>query len=574
MAIRSSMRAVSVLLGLISFFSAASSGGPPPSQTASTLKADECLEVKGLAFAPGTKDTLTWLPSACGTAYGLERGWISNRGFDSGFDRCLATEIPGTFAVDQTVPDPGEVFTYNVGGLQVNEGTKEVSGRVACGARLFVDPGATGAGTGRTWKDAFTKLQAAVDSPWGPYTKELWVKGPIEEPTVKIPSKGEYPSFLTFSFLGGFQGTETYAWERRPLSDPTLWQGNPQEVMLDAGWRWGRSPNLIVDGFVMRGGRGAIDQNNMDGRALLEVRNTRIEGSSGHGIWLSDDDTWNIRWVTIRDSSFDTGLSIGFTNREDASIRGRITRNHFSGASGSIIYINLYQYCAIAEFSVDIIANKFVGGRNAIEGIAHSVTSGRAIIDSIIGSNLFEGSLEDAIYFEASLEEGSDAKTSIHPVIVGNTIVGAGWSGVNCEIKLNSPGTGAITECRPQLWDNLITNCQGYGFREGPDDPAHNAYTDPILVGNDIFGNGAMYLDEGVTVLNTPEDVNALAGFRDNACFDPQYINPAGKDFHLAPSSPALNRGHRGAPGWPLIDADGRNRVQGPAPDLGAFETP
>lgn len=570
-------RASVLAVVLISASPAASTAAPPDLRLPAEPKLDECLTVQGLAFTPEGKDTLTWQPSTCATAYGLERGWISSKGFDRGrnleFNRCLITEIPSTLAVDRALPDPGEAFTYNAGGLQVDEVTKLIrSGRVDCGVRLFVDPAATGAGTGRSWQDAFTSLQAAVDDRWEPPIKELWVKGPIHDPTVTIES------ISAVYFLGGFQGTETEAWERQPQSAPTRWEGSAGQVMLndspldDVG-------NLVVDGFIMGGGSTAIIHGSQEASGLVEIRNTRFERLTGNGIQLANTYAErDARRILVRDCAFDGSVesAVRYWSEETVFAQGRITRNLFEGAQGAIIDLTLRQYWAHSNLALDILANEFYGGQNALRVDLVSTFAGDVAYEATIGSNLIVRPREDAIALTVIGREQTEVPlVAFHrPVITGNTIVGAGKSGISCTVAMADTGPDSRVYCQPRLWDNLITGCGEYGFLEGPDDPAHNAFTEPILIGNDLFGNKAMYLYEGRYVLDTPQVVNALPGFRDNACFDPLYVNLAGNDFHLELSSPARDRGHLEAPGWTNTDLGGQFRIQGPAPELGAYELP
>lgn len=51
---------------------------------------------------------------------------------------------------------------------------------------------------------------------------------------------------------------------------------------------------------------------------------------------------------------------------------------------------------------------------------------------------------------------------------------------------------------------------------------------------------------------------------------DPQFVNPAIGDFHLHPTSPAIDAADPTA--TLATDFDGVSRPQGPARDLGAFE--
>jgi hypothetical protein len=51
---------------------------------------------------------------------------------------------------------------------------------------------------------------------------------------------------------------------------------------------------------------------------------------------------------------------------------------------------------------------------------------------------------------------------------------------------------------------------------------------------------------------------------------DPRFRNESGFDFHLAPNSPAINRGHPSS--FPRVDIDGHRRPAGRRSDAGADE--
>jgi hypothetical protein len=54
---------------------------------------------------------------------------------------------------------------------------------------------------------------------------------------------------------------------------------------------------------------------------------------------------------------------------------------------------------------------------------------------------------------------------------------------------------------------------------------------------------------------------------------NPIFLQASQDDFHLSDSSPLIDKGDPLAPGLPLEDFDGEARIQGVAPDMGAFES-
>ena len=87
-----------------------------------------------------------------------------------------------------------------------------------------------------------------------------------------------------------------------------------------------------------------------------------------------------------------------------------------------------------------------------------------------------------------------------------------------------------------------------------------NASTNAILKNNIVYQNGGTITDiDGVGTLQST-----------NLTADPRFVNPAVGDFHLQPSSPAIDAGLT-LPEVPT-DFDGVSRPQGLAYDVGAYE--
>lgn len=149
------------------------------------------------------------------------------------------------------------------------------------------------------------------------------------------------------------------------------------------------------------------------------------------------------------------------------------------------------------------------------------------------------------------------------PVITGNTFSGWFRSGPGVqryEVRLDrqppTPRNQGDAAILGQPGDVL----QRGGVEESADLPASNLVADPVVIGNDLFGNGSFYLDEGTITLSAIEDVNALSGNADNYSADPLYVNQTGRDFQLQSGSPAIDRGHLSAPGLAAEDRNGQSR--------------
>ncbi len=106
-----------------------------------------------------------------------------------------------------------------------------------------------------------------------------------------------------------------------------------------------------------------------------------------------------------------------------------------------------------------------------------------------------------------------------------------------------------------------------------------------ILFGNTADPGGDLTIDLSGTNSRTDifyNDVHSVDHFRgtfnqgNNLDTDPLFLNPAGDDFHLHPDSPLIDIGTLAVPsppGLPSTDFEGKPRVLGGAPDIGAYES-
>ena len=134
-------------------------------------------------------------------------------------------------------------------------------------------------------------------------------------------------------------------------------------------------------------------------------------------------------------------------------------------------------------------------------------------------------------------------------VVVSNTIVGAGHSGI---VVGGDDGVGNIT-----IRNNVIAFNSRYGVQMDSDCP-----TGPVSIDrNVIHGNRSGSVQGGCSKVSTSGG---------NIFADPRFVSRPRKNFQLSPGSPAINRA-RGD--FSLrTDARGRRRPQGGGYDVGAYE--
>lgn len=126
---------------------------------------------------------------------------------------------------------------------------------------LHVDSNARGENTGTSWTDAFTNLQDALDAARPGF--EIWVANGAYVPERDrdgVPTTGPEATFVLKSpsvkILGGFRGDESSSYQRNPIDNPTVLEGEGQKwhlVFVDDKFDVDASTRL--DGFVIRGGR-------------------------------------------------------------------------------------------------------------------------------------------------------------------------------------------------------------------------------------------------------------------------------------------------------------------------------
>ena len=124
-------------------------------------------------------------------------------------------------------------------------------------AVIYVKADATGAGTGTSWEDAYTSLQAtlAITAPGD----TLWVAAGTYKPT-PVPAR-EVSFWIRQGVVmyGGFAGTETLLEQRDIDANPTILSGEigdpgPDDNSFHVVVGGGSDSTGVIDGFVVTGG--------------------------------------------------------------------------------------------------------------------------------------------------------------------------------------------------------------------------------------------------------------------------------------------------------------------------------
>ncbi|MFC1972693.1 choice-of-anchor Q domain-containing protein [Chloroflexota bacterium] len=219
------------------------------------------------------------------------------------------------------------------------------------------------------------------------------------------------------------------------------------------------------------------------------------------------------------------------------------------------------------------------------------------IYDSIIRHNQ-AGKRGGGIYATSHGGESSTDLLVVNCLIYGNQ---AAWSGGGIQLDASEVGDNNTTQAtivNSTISDNWINEAgethRGaginiYAYRGNGAEASVDIFNlvlygniipgeeaQDLCVGEEAPGNATVYASAcniGNLVIDDRYGIPIYESFRViNA--DPDFVNPAIGDYHLAPESPCIETGHTYMLTIPLpqTDIDGNPRVIGLAPDIGAYE--
>lgn len=389
-------------------------------------------------------------------------------------------------------------------------------------------PGPTFDGT--SWETAYHTimpyLQAAKPG------DEVWVARGRYVVRAMLPSG--------VGLYGGFAGNEVTRDERDSRDNETVLDGNRGRVVIPQP---GATADTVVDGFTITNG----DSIGKGGGILCAsssptISNNIIIGNNAEqgGAISCDASSAVIVGNRISGNSAPSGSGIYCCNGSSPVISGNeITANTAptSWRAAGIESVN----------SAPVITGNTI---TAHAGRAVSCQSSTGIISGNVlarndGGGVKCSSSAPVVSNNVIMLSGTGiyCSGSASPVIVNNTIVGNTNGATSSGVYCSSTSSPAVT-------NNIIAfNMKGL----------YNDGGSPVLRNNCVFGHQS---DNYSGVSPGAGDVVADPGF---ACAE--YGN-----LHLRSDSPCVDAGLDSVDGLPLVDMDGRNRVDGSAVDIGADE--
>ncbi|MDO8588884.1 MAG: right-handed parallel beta-helix repeat-containing protein [Armatimonadota bacterium] len=266
---------------------------------------------------------------------------------------------------------------------------------------------------------------------------------------------------------------------------------------------------------------------------------TRIDG-------FTLQNGWTIQcWYSSPTISHNVLKAIVFSAIVCYSSSPTISDNVFTGSTGGVISCQDSSAAVITGNLITSNKGSAVGcidsspliSNNRIIGNTANVASGIwcARSSPTISGNVFARNRGAAVL----CEQGSS------PAIVCNTIT------THRMTEYAFPGVGVLmNNSSPTICNNIIAFCD-FALLYAETGSA------PVIRSNCDYGNrdAQPYPAPGF-------DVSA----------DPQFVDPANDDYHLAPGSPCINKGWNDAPGLPALDMDGEGRIASGLVDIGADE--
>jgi hypothetical protein len=307
---------------------------------------------------------------------------------------------------------------------------------------------------------------------------------------------------------------------------------------------------IVIEGFTVDNASGSITRAGIRvvGSDHVTIRNNRTDRNGTWGIFTGFADDLLIENNETSRSGREHGIYV--SNSGDRPI---IRNNHIWGNNANGIHMN----GDLSQGGDGIISGALVSG-NVIHG------NGRAGGSGINGDGVQNSRFENNLLYDnhasgISLYRIDGAQGSRNNVVVNNTIIQAADARWAINIKDQSTGN--------RVFNNILLSLHSYrGGINITADSLVDFYSDyNAVIARFSPDDGESVLDLSEWRALTGQDTHSFA-----AAPGQLFADFAGNDFHLKPSSPALNAGT--SDDAAEEDIEGRARPQGLEHDIGAYE--
>jgi len=405
---------------------------------------------------------------------------------------------------------------------------------------IFVDltaPGPTHDGT--SWANAFNDLQAALAA--ARVGNHVWVADGTYRPTSGADRAATFALKSGVAIYGGFLGTETSLNQRNLIANVTILSGdigvagnsdNSYHVVTGSSV----DGTAILDGFTVTGGNA----------------NASSPDDSGGGMYnhYSSPALANVTFSGNTATYLGGGMYNYYSNPALANVT-------FSGNTASDSGGGMFN-----RYSSPALANVTFSGNTALNygggGMYNSNSSSPVLTDVIFSGN--------AATWGGGMYNFDSNPALANVTFSGNTATNGGGGMRNYD---SSPALANVT-----FSGNTATNGGGmYNINS----------SSPVLANAILWGNtpDQIYNEPGSTPAVTYSDIQGGYAGTGNINADPRFVNAAGGDLRLQPTSPAIDAGNNAAvPLGVLTDLNGSPRFvdipgvldPGAIVDMGAYE--
>jgi parallel beta-helix repeat protein len=324
-------------------------------------------------------------------------------------------------------------------------------------------------------------------------------------------------------------------------------------------------------------------------QSWITITGFNITGTSSDGILLTNAShivlTGNHVSYAGQPVSGQTEPGITLSGTTDSQIDNNTVDNNTSAGIG------LYSGSTGVEVGHNLLFNNAAKWTRL--AVAIDVQSASATVDYNFvydnedsGIQLYPGADNGAVFGNVTFNNGDhgiDVRNVSGGVVTGNTVYHNCTSGINVE----GTSTNSIIENNIAVDNAVYPAYNGISCSRGTGNIriADSAPTTTTQNFNLVYLTTAGHLYEWLaTSYSSPALLFAATGQEANGIqADPTWVNSANGNFHLVPSSPAIDSANSAAPSEPAFDIEGNQRVDDPATtdhgagtrtydDLGAYE--